>query len=140
MKKIFLIACCSKKLEGTHPAEKLYQSDLFKNSLAYAKSQCADGIYILSAKHHLVPLDMELENYDVTLNNFSVAKKKAWAEKVISQLKDKWDLKNDTFVFLAGNNYRKYLLPHIEHYEIPMKNLKIGEQLKCLKENTSNKC
>ena len=61
-------------------------------------------------------------------------------EKVISQLKDIWDLKNDTFVFLAGNNYRKYLLPHIEHYEIPMKNLKIGEQLKCLKENTSNKC
>jgi len=139
MKKIFLIACCSKKLEGTHPAEKLHQSDLFKKSLAYVKSQNADGIYILSAKYHLVPLDLELENYNVTLNNFSVAEKKKWAEIVLSQLKEKWDLKNDAFVFLAGNNYRKYLLPHIEHYEIPMKNLKIGEQLKWLKENTSNK-
>ena len=88
MKKIFLIACCSKKLEGTHPAEKLYQSDLFKKSLAYAKSQNADGIYILSAKYHLVPLDLELENYNVTLNNFSVAEKKKWAEIVLSKLKE----------------------------------------------------
>ena len=129
MKTIVLIACCSKKLFGKAKAENLYQSDLFKKSLAYAKSLQSDTIYILSAKHGLVELTDELECYNVTLNNYSASEKKKWAEKVISELKKKCDLQNDKFVFLAGNNYRKYLLKEIRNYEIPMKNLKIGEQL-----------
>ena len=135
MKTIYLIACCSKKLKGIYPAEKLYQSDLFKKSLAYAKSKKADAIYILSAKHHLVSLREELKDYNVTLNDFSVADKKTWAEKVLSLLKEKCDLQNDHIVFLAGNNYRKYLLPHIKNYEIPLAGLRIGEQLQWLSNN-----
>ena len=41
-------------------------------------------------------------------------------------------LNKDEFVFLAGNNYRKFLLPHIKNYKIPMLGLGIGKQLKWL--------
>jgi hypothetical protein len=44
------------------------------------------------------------------------------------------DLNTDEFVFLAGNNYRKYLLPSINNYKIPMLGLSIGKQLKWLTE------
>ena len=135
MKTIVLIACCGKKLFGKAKAENLYQSDLFKKSLAYAKSLQSDTIYILSAKYGLVELTDKLEYYNVTLNKYSTSEKKKWAENVISELKKKCDLQNDKFVFLAGNNYRKYLLKEIRNYEIPMKNLKIGEQLHWLAKN-----
>jgi len=43
------------------------------------------------------------------------------------------NLKNDMFVFLAGKKYREYILPYIRYYKIPLKGLRIGEQLKFLK-------
>jgi len=43
-------------------------------------------------------------------------------------------LDKEEFVFLAGNNYRKFLLPRIKNYKIPMLGLGIGKQLKWLTE------
>ena len=43
-------------------------------------------------------------------------------------------LNKDEFVFLDGNNYRKYLLPSINNCKIPMLGLSIGKQLKWLTE------
>jgi hypothetical protein len=51
---------------------------------------------------------------------------------VVNQLNSVADLKNDQFTFLAGDKYRKYLLPELEHIKIPMQGLKIGEQLQWL--------
>jgi hypothetical protein len=64
---------------------------------------------------------------------------KKWAKDVLSQLKTATDIKNDNFVFLAGDKYRKYLLPYIANYEIPLEGMRIGEQLQYLKEHVSNK-
>ena len=111
MKTVVLIACCGKKLQGTFPAEKLYQSALFKKSLTYAKKLQPDVIYILSAKYGLVGLSQEVETYNVTLNNFSVSEKKAWAQNILQLLKKNTDVQHDKFIFLAGSNYRRYLLP-----------------------------
>ena len=44
------------------------------------------------------------------------------------------NLEDDLFVFLAGEKCRKYILPHVKNYKIPLKGLRIGEQLKFLKE------
>lgn len=51
-------------------------------------------------------------------------------------LEEKTDLENDSFIFLAGQNYRKYLIPCISHYKIPLENKIIGEQLQWLEKNT----
>lgn len=42
------------------------------------------------------------------------------------------DLKNDEFTFLAGDTYREFLLPELYHVKLPMKGLKIGQQLQWL--------
>jgi hypothetical protein len=129
-----LISCVSKKLERKAKAEDLYISALFKYNLQYAKSMDADRIFILSAKHGLLDLEEEIEPYNQTLNNMKTGEIRLWAEKVFFQLKESTDIKNDHFVFLAGDKYRKYLLPHISSYEIPLKGKRIGEQLQYLKE------
>ena len=61
---------------------------------------------------------------------------KAWSAHVLEQLKVKTDITTDEFIFLAGTNYRKYLLPHISNYQIPMEGLQIGKQLQWLTKKT----
>ena len=57
MKTICLLSCCKEKLSYGAPAEKLYQSDKFKCRLAYARLLNPDSIFVISALHHIVPLD-----------------------------------------------------------------------------------
>ena len=67
MSKIVLISCSSMKSENKCKAQDMYISPLFKLSLQYALSICADKIFILSAKYHLLELDDVIEPYNVTL-------------------------------------------------------------------------
>lgn len=134
MAKVVLVACVATKLDKPAPAEELYVSDLFKKNLAYAKKLTGDSdIYILSAKHHLLPLKKKIAPYDKTLKDFDADAKKAWSDKVLSQLKSKgYNLDKDNFIFLAGNEYRKYLEPEMAHVSTPFKGLRIGQQKKAL--------
>jgi hypothetical protein len=138
MRKIVLISCVSVKLSHKAKAEELYISPLFKYGLTYAKKLRPDKIYILSAKYGLLELDKVIEPYNTTLNTMSSSEIKTWSERVLSQLKEKVDLDSDQIIFLAGENYRKYLIPHIKKYSIPLKGLGIGKQLKFLKEQTEH--
>src|SRR5690606_21078931 len=132
MKNIILISCVSKKLDRESTTEEIYTSSLFKKNLTYAKSLKPSGIFILSAKHGLLKLTEEIEPYDKTLNKMRVNERKEWTKVVVTQLKSVADLKNDEFTYLAGNKYREYLLPELSKVKIPMKGLKIGEQLQWL--------
>jgi len=134
MAKIVLISCSSKKSAHKQKAEDLYISPLSRLSLAYAKKLRPDKIFILSAKHGLVNLNDKIATYNETLNNKPVSDIEIWAEKVVTDLGKMVNLKNDMFVFLAGKKYREYILPYIRYYKIPLKGLRIGEQLKFLKE------
>ncbi len=133
MKKILLISCVSKKLEYKAKAENLYISTLFRLSLVYAKKLKPDKIFILSAKYGLLNLNDEIVPYNETLNDKSTSDIKVWAKKVVIELEKLTNLGNDLFIFFAGKKYRKYILPYINNYEIPLKGLRIGEQLKFLK-------
>lgn len=137
MKKIVLISCVSKKLPHEARAEDLYISPLFKFNLRYAKQLNPDAIYILSAKHGVLELDVKIDPYDITLNEMRVAERRAWSEKVLAQLAMHADLQRDHFVFLAGQNYRKYVVPHLVSFAAPLEGLRIGRQLQKLKEITS---
>jgi hypothetical protein len=133
MAKIVLISCVSKKLSKKSKAKDLYISPLFQYNLQYATSLNPDKIFILSAKYGLLDLEKEVEPYDKTLNKMSSKEIKKWADVVLSQMKKVLNLEKDEFIFLAGNNYRKFLLPHLTNYKIPMKGLGIGRQLNYLK-------
>ena len=139
MNKIILISCVSKKLPYKTEAKNLYVSPLFKYNLRYALSLNPDKIFILSAKYGLVDLKSEIEPYNRTLNKMKKQEIKGWSNKVINQLKEKTDLQEDEFIFLTGERYRKFLIPHIKNYKIPMQGLGIGNQLKYLKESLEKK-
>ena len=128
MAKIVLISCVSKKVDHPSPAKDLYDSTLFKFCYTYGVSVRPAKIYILSAKYGLVPADKVIKPYNLTLNTMKTKEIQEWSRHVLYDLESNTDLENDTFVFLAGEKYRRYLLPHIKHYEIPMQGLKIGEQ------------
>ncbi|OGY46579.1 MAG: hypothetical protein A2663_04690 [Candidatus Buchananbacteria bacterium RIFCSPHIGHO2_01_FULL_46_12] len=134
MAKIVLISCVSKKLNHKSKAQDLYVSPLFQKNLRYARSLNPDKIFILSAKYGLLSLTDVVEPYDKTLNKMTSNEIKEWANSVLKQLQKVFDLDKEEFVFLAGNNYRKFLLPRIKNYKIPMLGLGIGKQLKWLTE------
>jgi cytoplasmic iron level regulating protein YaaA (DUF328/UPF0246 family) len=134
MSKIVLISCVSKKRSQKGKARDLYISTLFKKNLQYALKLAPDQIFILSAKYGLVTLDDEIEPYDLTLNTMSAPEIKQWAHEVLRQLSEKTDLLHDQFVFLAGEKYRKYLIPHLANVEVPLEGLPIGKQLQKLSE------
>jgi len=138
MKKIILISCVSKKLPYKSKAKDLYTSPLFRYNLKYAQSSNPDKIFILSAKYGLLELEQEIQPYNKTLNKTSTKEIKIWADSILNELQKVSDLNKDEFIFLAGERYRRYLIPHITHYKIPMKGLGIGRQLKWLKERLKN--
>ena len=137
MQRVVLISCVSKKLPYKAKVEDLYVSPLFKLGLQYAHSLKPDYIFVLSAKHGLVGLKQRLLPYNQTLNSMKAIKVRAWADKVIEQLKARVNLEGDEVIFLAGENYRKYLTPHIANHSVPMQGLGIGKQLQYLKKQNS---
>jgi len=132
MKKIVLISCVSQKRAYRSKAKDMNISTLFKKYLAFARRLKPDAIYILSAKYGLLDLETEIDPYNHSLNNMSAGERRSWSDKVIKQLKQVANIQEDHFIFLAGINYRKYLLPHLRSYEIPLEGLRIGEQLHAL--------
>lgn len=136
MKKIVLISCVSKKKPHKAKAEELYVSPLFMGYLRYAKSQKPDDIFILSAKYGLLELDREIEPYNLTLKDMSSDQARAWAKDVLGQLRKRADLQSDHFILLAGDRYRKYIVPHLVSCEIPFQGMTIGKQLQYLAAHT----
>lgn len=140
MRRIVLIACSKTKASKKMEAKDLYQGKLFKKSLDYAHSLNPDRIFILSAKHHLLPIDKQIEPYDLTLNKMSAYEKKRWAEIVKNQIeKEGFDVDKDKFIFLAGENYSKYLEQVLSNSIKPLKGLKYGCQLQKLKQLINGK-
>ncbi len=135
-KRIVLISCVTKKLKVRAKVKDLYVSPLFKKSLAYAQKLQPDEIFVLSAKYGLLSLNQEIEPYEKSLNNMLTEEIKEWARKVLIQLKEISLLDETEFTILAGEKYRKHILPHIKYHKIPLMGFSIGKQLKRLKELT----
>lgn len=132
MRRIVLIACAAQKRSQPSKARDLCTSPLFRKNLLYAERLSPDEIYILSAKYGLLGLEDEVQPYDLTLNAMPAADVKFWAAQVLQQLARRADLQQDQFVFLAGAKYRRYLVPHLAHVEVPFEGLTIGKQLRSL--------
>lgn len=134
MRTIVLISCASQKEDSKMEAQKIYKSTLFKKSLAYAKKLNPDAIYILSGKHHLLPLDKVIKPYNQRVSN-KKAENEVWGAKVIEQLKKVADLQNDKFIILAGKDYVNSLKSSLKNVELPFEGVKgNGEMLQRLNE------
>ncbi len=133
MKKFVLISCVKTKLSYPAKAKDLYISDLFKKLHAYGKQLNPNAIFVLSAKYGLLKSNDIIDPYELTLNKMPIKEVKIWSQQVIEKLGECTDLQNDNFIILAGEKYRRFLLPHIQHYEIPLYGLTFGEQLSWLK-------
>lgn len=135
MAHVALIACASQKRDEPAPTRDLYQSALFRKSLRYVEEVVEpDRAFVLSAKHHLLPLDEVVAPYDRTLNRMGAEERREWAERVLDQLRERADLEDDRFTVLAGQKYREHLVPHLKWVEVPLEGLRIGEQLQFLTE------
>ncbi len=134
IRKIALVACVSKKATISRPARDLYTSAWFMKASAYAQ-QIADRWFILSAKYGLVPPDRVIAPYDETLNRMPAAQRRAWAKRVLQDLRHEVHA-GDDIVILAGQRYREHLIDPLEtmgcNVDIPMRGLRIGEQLRWL--------
>lgn len=146
--RIVLIACTARKLPYRAKAEEIYTSPLFRHSLAYARTLNPDQIFILSALHHLLPLDQEIEPYNVTLSLIpkskhkpglkvlNTAEKAAWGVRVLEQLKTVADLQQDNFIILAGQEYIRPIHNHIVHLTDVLQGKGLFERVAYLKQLT----
>jgi hypothetical protein len=127
MAKIVLLSCTKSKLDKPSQAQDLYSaSPMFRKTLEYGKSLKPDKMFILSAKHHLVPMTKVLAPYDKTLKEMSADDKKKWAEETIKQMKShSLNLDKDHFIFLTGGEY-------MNNIETPMEGKRMGERLQWL--------
>lgn len=138
MNKVYLISCTKSKQNYDCSAREMYDSSsLFRLAYAYAKSLAPDEkIFVISAKHYLLPLDDVISPYDVSLNNLRIAERRKWAGVVFSQLENIFNLNETTFVMLAGKKYSDELITLLPHTENPLKGMAIGIRMNYLKENT----
>lgn len=131
---VYLVSCVSKKRERACAARDLYISDLFRKARLFAEASGSPW-FVLSAEHGLVAPGEVIAPYERTLNTMRLSDRRAWAERVAAQLANAVpDLSR--VVFLAGKRYRellsRYLAGRGVAVSIPMKGLRIGEQLRWL--------
>lgn len=135
---IYLVSCVSRKRDQACQARDLYVSDLFRKARRFAE---ASGYpwFILSAEHGLLAPGEVIDPYERTLNTMGIADRRRWAECVTAQLAEAApDLRRA--VFLAGERYREFLAKHLKQrgveISVPMKGLRIGQQLRWLEQHS----
>ena len=136
---IAFISCVKTKKPFPCKAIDLYDSALFKKSVAYAKSKNVQHIYIISAKYGLVSSDKIISPYEETLNGKNDKHIKRWTYKVIKQADSLGISRDEEILFLGGENYLKYLRLIYKNSHEPLKGLSIGRRLKFLNENIMNR-
>ena len=133
VKTVVLISCGKTKKDVMSDAEHMYQGDLFRKSLLYAKSLSPDSVFILSAKYGLLEFSDQIEPYEKSLKYMSLPDRRDWAVGVKNRLDALTSLQEDRFIFLTGQVYGQYLTQYMKRYEFPLMGLQFGRQLAWLK-------
>lgn len=113
-----LIGCSKRKLasEVAVPVSELYQGDLFRAQLAYARQVLRvddQRIFVMSAEHGLVSLDALLQPYNVTLADMLPTERRQWGEWVAESLLAAAPDVERIFI-MAGKLYRKVVMPRLD--------------------------
>ena len=118
MRRIILISCAVKEINSGEQAKNIYVAESFKKSLDYAYLLKPDKIFLLTLNQGLIGVNEELLSSTDTLDDKDDEEIMVWANVVLGKLMLEADIQRDEFIFLAGHNYRKYLIPHIKNYKI----------------------
>lgn len=131
MSQLYLVSCVAKKAPLPIKAADLYRSAWFLKARAFVEKRRARWL-ILSAEHGVVDPSKIIAPYEKTLNQMNGPRRRAWAERVLRQLKPRL-AGIDEVVFLAGVRYRENLVPALQargiRVSVPMARLTIGRQL-----------
>jgi hypothetical protein len=127
---VALIACSASKLSTAAAALELYTGDFFTKAAAFA-ARFLDGAAVLSAKHGLLAADDVVAPYDHKLGGRR--EQRAWAAKVIEQLRASYDADVTTFVLFAGKAYAAELEASDLNTLNPLRGLGLGDRKGWLK-------
>jgi hypothetical protein len=132
--RVGLVGCTKSKLQHRAKAEDLYSSSaMFRGRRAFIGRSC-DRWFILSAKHGVLAPSDELEPYDLTLVAAPRPIKRAWAVRVVDELKTALgNVAGMTFEIHAGRDYWGFGVAHDlrragARVEIPTEGLTQGQQ------------
>jgi hypothetical protein len=103
--RVGLVGCVKQQAARRTAAQDLFVSPLFRGRRAYVERTCGRW-YVLSALHGLVAPDESLAPYDLKLKSLSQAERRAWSERVLTQLvAELGELNGFTFEIHAGASY-----------------------------------
>lgn len=142
-KTVCILGCVKTKRNapGKITAIDLYIGIRFTLMLEYARKHYNDDrIYILSDEYGLVKLTDEIETYEKSLKNMTPGERDLWGNRIIDQLRNEgYNPDTDEFEILAGAMYVRHITGEgkIRNFNLPLKGMKIGEQLHFLKERTA---
>lgn len=131
MSRCVIISCGSKKLKEPAEAYRLYIGSYFISNLKWALSVVElDNIFILSAKHGLIPSHEVIAPYDLKMKS----KGSVPVFKIRSQVKSLKIVGMD-IVALGGSAYLTKLRSVIPLLKTPCEGMGLGYQISCLKKN-----
>jgi hypothetical protein len=132
--RIGLIACSKSKSDRQTAAGALYTSALFRKSLL-AAVDASDKVFVLSALHGVLPLNEQVEPYDVTLKTMGQRDRMAWGNAVAPQLAEILRAR-DTALLYCGKEYLAPILPKLDELgvavETPLGTRSLGHRLQYL--------
>jgi len=103
--RVGLVGCVRQQAARRAAAQDLFLSPLFRARRAYVERTCGRW-YVLSALHGLVAPGEELAPYDLKLKSLSQAERRAWSERVLTQLEAELGAVDGlTFEIHAGASY-----------------------------------
>lgn len=134
---LILVSCVKTKASFETEAEHLYTSPWFRNARSLVKKHGREW-RILSAKYGLLRPSQRVQPYEKTLKGARVSERRKWADGVLKDLLP--DARCfERVIFLAGMNYREFLLPRLVEaglrVDVPMEGLPLGSQLSWLERN-----
>ncbi|MCP3065311.1 hypothetical protein LXT21_41720 [Myxococcus sp. K38C18041901] len=141
--RIGLVGCGKAKLAHAAPACQLYTGSLFRGALQVASARCGVNVMVLSAKHGLVPLDVCMEPYELSLLRLTRCQREAWGELVMNELEWRFEVPEAELLVFAGAPYVDALrsrLPVGWTLVEPLAGLQIGERLAWLARERAALC
>ena len=118
-KPIVLLMCSKHKRSFVCPANEMYISERFQQSLKLARLITDNDdrrILILSAKHNVLQLNDEIEPYNIDLAKMKPKTQINWGRKTAKMLSDWGDLDDNAFLLLTNSTYHNAIISHLNHY------------------------
>ena len=132
---LVLVGCGDAKADEPKPAKELYTSVYFDFKRQYAE-QYGDEWAVLSAKFGLLDPEVEIEPYDLTIEDVDAG------EWNLSVLRDLPDVNETEVVLLAGPDYVDELQDDLSMYgaevSLPTEGKKIGKRVKWLSQQVGD--